>query len=234
MATNMRHFPVLTTQGMTLIDQVVTNGAQLELSTIQVGAGAYSEREQTVDNLKSKTQLKSSKNAYWISGVTVDSKANPPRITAKALISNKINGQSVVSSGYRIMEVGLFGRIKGSTDGFKLIAIDIVGDHTDPIKNDYIPVYDGSEHNQVVNIVYEFSLAFSGADTTEVEFSESSFYLAEDGAALEEQVAALEENKVGTVKPLLYIDTQAAASTVDGQLTAALTALGWLNDVIVS
>lgn len=40
--------------------------------------------------------------------------------------------------------------------------------------------------------------------------------------------------KVDKTTPLVNLDTQAAASTVDGQLTAALTALGWLNDVVES
>ena len=40
--------------------------------------------------------------------------------------------------------------------------------------------------------------------------------------------------KVDKTTPLINLDTQAAASTVDGQLTAAVTALGWLNDVIES
>lgn len=44
----------------------------------------------------------------------------------------------------------------------------------------------------------------------------------------------LQDNKVDMTTPLINLDVNAAASTVDGQLTAALTALGWLNDVIES
>lgn len=54
---------------------------------------------------------------------------------------------------------------------------------------------------------------------------------------VDSSLSALESNidtKVDKTTPLLNLDTAAASSTVDGQLTAALTALGWLNDVIVS
>lgn len=44
----------------------------------------------------------------------------------------------------------------------------------------------------------------------------------------------LQDNKVDMTTPLINLDVNAAASTVDGQLTAALTALWWLNDVIES
>lgn len=41
----------------------------------------------------------------------------------------------------------------------------------------------------------------------------------------------LQDNKVDMTTGLINLNTQASASTVDGALTASLTALGWLSDV---
>lgn len=54
---------------------------------------------------------------------------------------------------------------------------------------------------------------------------------AKQGKNLKDLVDDLDDNKVDITAPLIDLDTQAAASTVDGALTAALTALGWLSDV---
>ena len=72
-----------------------------------------------------------------------------------------------------------------------------------------------------------------GTGTVETSLSSLEAVTAANSADIATHTEAIAE-KVDMTTPLLNLDTQAAASTVDGQLTAALTALGWLSDVIES
>lgn len=74
-------------------------------------------------------------------------------------------------------------------------------------------------------------------DENKVDISSIADDLTTDDAAKvlsAKQGKILQDNKVDMTTPLINLDVNAAASTVDGQLTAALTALGWLSDVIES
>lgn len=80
---------------------------------------------------------------------------------------------------------------------------------------------------------YDSSQIVRGTGTVETSLSSLEAVTAANSADIATHTEAIAE-KVDMTTPLLSLDTQAAASTVDGALTAALTALGWLSDVIES
>lgn len=80
---------------------------------------------------------------------------------------------------------------------------------------------------------YTADMIIRGTGTVDSSIGALEAVTATNSANIQTNTDAIAE-KIDQTTPLLYLDTTAAASTVDGQLTAALTALGWLNDVIES
>lgn len=80
---------------------------------------------------------------------------------------------------------------------------------------------------------YTADMIIRGTGTVDSSIGALEAVTATNSANIQTNTDAIAE-KVDQTTPLIELDTTAAASTVDGQLTAALTALGWLNDVIVS
>lgn len=80
---------------------------------------------------------------------------------------------------------------------------------------------------------YDSEQIVRGTGTVETSLASLETVTAANSANIAANATAI-ATKVDKTTPLIDLDTQAAASTVDGALTAALTALGWLSDVVES
>lgn len=234
-----RNLSVITDAGAAVIAECVYNSKKVVFTEMRIGSGAYEESEITQANLRAKTQLKSEKNTYKISRVELDNAGDGyEKIRVSAGFSNydNVNQTGIVSTGYFITEVGVYGKVQGE-DTNVLLAICVIGDPNHIELNDYMPAYDSQF--APVHIMQDVFMAFPGAGDSIIGVG-GAFYLAVDGEELENRMdsvesraTALETDKVDRTTPTYYLDTNAALSSIDGALYAAITALGWASDVII-
>lgn len=235
-------FAMITSLGEALAAQTIAHGAALEFYEAQVGEGNH-EDNWNLAHFRGCTQLISAKNRYKFSKIDVRKSSidgtDISTVQLKFIASNYdwSSSQSIVNTSYYMREIGIFAREEGTNDTPILFAIAAFKDSASgPI--DIMPAYNAILGE--TQFLEHFALTFNGHITGTISILGAA-YLAEDGEALEGRmdsvegrVTAVETDKVDMTDALINLDTNAAASTVDGKLTAALTALGWLSDVIES
>lgn len=244
----------ITKNGEDLLMETMSEGSEIEISYAATGTGNWPDNLKTKEYIRNYTDryldnsLMNQKNQYPISRFNVyltleqgsDYTVNHKQAVIEFLATNydMTTQTELVDTDYRITEIGIFAKKKNTEDVPILFAIGVFASTPHSGFYDIMPAYDASLG--AVQIKEIFYLKFPGGADVTVNVTGAA-YLAEDGIALEgrmdaveDRVTAVETDKVDMTTPLLNLDTQAAASTVDGQLTAALTALGWLNDVIES
>ena len=175
---------IITTAGAVLLQRVELGQASLEVVKIVVGDGVYSAAERTPANLKARTALKSKRNEYTPSSVTVTSEDS---IKITALISNldPVTEQPIITSGYFINEVGVICKENGGgSDTECLYCIAITTGNT----GDYMPAYAGGGAAQITQDIY---LTVGNAATTYVNAAGAAF-LATEGQNLKTRVADIE------------------------------------------
>ena len=241
----------ITQKGEDLILETVSEGSAIEMSYAAIGAGDWPDESKTKSYIRNyadrylNDQLMDQKNQYPISRfnvykVVTSTSAEHKRAVVEFLATNydQTTQTALVDTDYRITEIGIFAKKKDTSDVPILFAIGVFVSEPTSAYYDIMQAYDASLGP--VQIKEIFYLEFPGGADVTVTVTGAA-YLAEDGIALEgrmdaveDRVTAVETDKVDMTDALINLDTTAAASTVDGQLTAALTALGWLNDVIES
>ena len=176
---------VITDAGAALLARVQTGEASLEITKVVVGDGVYSAAEKQESSLRTRTTLKSQRNVYTPSSVSISS-AIAIKITT--LISNvdPVTGDPLVTSGYFLNEIGVYCKEHGgasSTECLYCIAV------TAGEVGDYMPAYAGGGAAQITQDVY---LTTGNAAATYVNIAGAA-YLASDAAILETRVADLEQ-----------------------------------------
>ena len=130
------------------------------------------------------------------------------------------NGENADGTGAQVNEISIQYRESGASTWTTLTTLtNVSGTNTS---------YTSTGDLFATSKAYDIKITFTDNNTS-VEFlsfiSKSSFIWKVDN---------VNNRFIFGVDVLLPLDTDAAAGTVDGDLTAALTALGWLNDVVVN
>lgn len=129
---------VVTDAGTELLIKAQFGEAAIEFTRIAVGDGIYMEEEKDTKILQQATGLKSMKNTFGISGITISSE-NSVKITALITNYNIITEEVLVTEGYYINEIGLYAREKGAEGTEILYSLAVSsGQH-----GDFLPGYDG-------------------------------------------------------------------------------------------
>ena len=175
---------VITAAGAALLLRVETGEAALEVTKIVVGDGVYSAAERTAANLRQRTALKSARNTYTPSHVSIVSEDS---IKITTLISNldPVTEQPLITSGYFINEIGVYAKEEGGASSTEVLyCIAVTGGDT----GDYMPAYAGGGAAQITQDIY---LTVGNAATTYVNAAGAAF-LATEGQELKTRVADLE------------------------------------------
>lgn len=190
---------VITDAGLVLLDRVQAGTASIQFTRMVTGDGTYTTDEKTSSALQKYTGLKSEKNSYPLSSVSI---APNGGVKLAALITNQdpASGTTLVSEGYYINEIGLFAREKDGADSTEVLySITVArGDN-----GDYMPPYGG---DTPVQIVQEYHAKVSNTTSVTIN-SAGAVMLAEDaqrefedlkrmigeGGAIEDKTLTFEE-----------------------------------------
>lgn len=135
--------------GKQLIAQAIAGTITLEFTGLATGSGTYTAGERTKAAMQARTALKSEKNRYPFSSVSI---IDNDSVQFIAMISNMDpdTQQNIVDEAYYINEIGLYGKDTDSAGAAQLIAIAITGDQ----HGSYLPPYDGSNLVEVEQTYY--------------------------------------------------------------------------------
>lgn len=138
---------VLTNLGEELLAEATAGHCQIEYVHMAIGDGSYTSAEKSVAALKARTALKSQKNTYAFSSVTVE---NENCVTLIALLTNQdpATEEILVTTGYYINEVGIFAKRVGEDDSAAVLySIAVTASSTG--SGDYMPPYNGVSRAEI-------------------------------------------------------------------------------------
>lgn len=141
---------VMTDDGVALLTKAQAGEIQIEFTRMATGNGEYTEDEKTLAIIQKCTELKSLKNSYPLSGISVF-KEHSVKITAFIMNYDAVRKEVLVSEGYYINEIGLFAKPQGGADDTEIlysVAIT-VGD-----RGDFMPPYNGYNVAQITQDYY--------------------------------------------------------------------------------
>lgn len=190
---------VITDAGLSLLDKVQAGTASIQFTRMATGNGTYTANEKTSSALQKYTGLKSEKNSYPLSSVSIVPDGG---VKLTVLITNQdpASGTTLVDEGYNINEIGLFAKEKGGADSTEVLySITVARGDT----GDYMPPY---ETGAPVQIVQEYHAKMGNATSVTIN-SAGAVMLAEDaqrefedlkrmigeGGAIEEKTLTFEE-----------------------------------------
>lgn len=157
------------------------NGETVEFTKLVVGDGVYTEAESTPDALRKAISLKSPKQQFGVSSVSM---VDNEKIVASTVITNY-----ELEDGYTIRELGLYARIKGNPESEGLIAVSLAE------IEDTLPAYDGKA---VSRIISRFQFTVSDSDTVQLSYLHDPVALVED---VDAKIADL-QSKINDTKDL--------------------------------
>lgn len=206
------------------------NGETIEFTKLVVGDGVYSDSESAPEFLRKMISLKSPKQQFGVSSVSM---VENEKIVASTVITNY-----ELEEGYTIRELGLYARIKDDPESEGLVSLSLAE------IEDTFPAYDGKV---VSRIISRFQFAVSDSDTVQLSYLHDPVALVED---VDAKIAVLKkaiedadknENLLGLIEgftpkqitfnqdgSITSVGTTATMHTVfneDGSITATLTFL---------
>lgn len=157
------------------------NGETVEFTKLVVGDGVYAEAEATPDVLRKMISLKSPKQQFGISSVSI---VDNEKIVASTVITNY-----ELEDEYTIRELGLYARIKGDPESEGLVSLSLAE------IEDTLPAYDGKA---VSRIISRFQFTVSDSDTVQLSYLHDPVALVED---VDAKIADL-QNEIDNAKAL--------------------------------
>lgn len=137
---------VMTNAGARLLTRAQAGEIKIELTRIVTGNGSYTAAEKTLAALQERTALKSQKNSYPLSDIDIFSDYS---VKVTALITNQdpVTRETLVTQGYYINEMGLYGKPAGAEDSAEVLySITVTaGDN-----GDFMPPYNGYNPAQII------------------------------------------------------------------------------------
>lgn len=137
---------VMTNAGARLLTRAQAGEIKIELTRIVTGNGSYTAAEKTLAALQERTALKSQKNSYPLSDIDIFSDYS---VKVTALITNQdpVTRKTLVTQGYYINEMGLYGKPAGADDSAEVLYSITV---TAGENGDFMPPYNGYNPAQII------------------------------------------------------------------------------------
>lgn len=183
------HNAVMTNAGARLLSRAQTGEIKIEFTRIAVGDGSYLPEEKTLGALQKRTTLKSLKNSYTLSNIDTFSD-HSVKVTALITNQNPVTGQTLVTAGYYINEMGLFAKIKGGADSTEVLysITTTTGDN-----GDFMPPYNGYNPAQIIQDY--FATVNNSAEIT-IQMNTGAVALVEDLDATYQKAAGYTDQKI--------------------------------------
>lgn len=226
---------IMTDSGAALLTRAQAGACKMEFTRIAVGDGIYTEEEKEPGILQQQNELKSPRNAYALSDISVN---NTYSVKVTALISNQnpVTGEALITSGYYINEMGLYAREADNEAAPEILySIAVVSGET----GDFMPPYNGFNPVQIIQDYY--ATVNNSADVT-ILVGSGAVALAEDLLELKEKVDSFingESEKLASQEDLDAVvkDVEAIKTTIRDhpktsvtQMDLAIPTSGWVED----
>lgn len=142
---------VITNAGAQLITRVqLGENIKIEFTRIAVGDGVYTEYEKEMSYLQEQIELKSQKNSYTLSDISIQSE-HSIKVTAVIANQNAATGEALIDEGYYINEIGLFARFTDGENSAEVLYSIAV---TSGENGDFMPPYNGYSPAQIIQDYY--------------------------------------------------------------------------------
>lgn len=163
---------VITHTGVNMLANDIAGIGNIEFIKMVTGAGEYTEEEKAKNALKERTALKDPRQEFAFNAIEVKSDRS---VLLKSVISNVM-----LEEGYRITEVGVYAREKGTEGSGFLYSLTLA------IEADFLPPFDGEAP---LEIVQEYYATVSDSAAVSIVSAPGVFALYEDMKALESTVS---------------------------------------------
>ena len=188
---------VMTDDGAALLARAEAGQIRLQFIAIAVGDGVYTEPEKTLEALQARTALKSEKNRYSLSDISVYAERS---VKVTALITNQdpVTKEALVTEGYYINEIGLFAKAEGADDSTAVLYSIAV---TAGENGDYMPPYNGYNPAQITQ---DWIVTVNNVATVTIQ-STGAALLVEDANKMLDDTTRI-KYKIGIDNGLVYIE----------------------------
>ena len=188
---------VMTDDGAALLARAEAGQIRLQFIAIAVGDGVYTEPEKTLEALQARTDLKSEKNRYSLSDISVYAERS---VKVTALITNQdpVTKEALVTEGYYINEIGLFAKAEGADDSTAVLYSIAV---TAGENGDYMPPYNGYNPAQITQ---DWIATVNNVATVTIK-STGAALLVEDANKMLDDTTRI-KYKIGIDNGLVYIE----------------------------
>ena len=168
---------VITNDGKNMLMRDMIGIGNIEFVKMVAGAGEYSGEERKRNVIEQRTSLKDQRQEFPFNAIEI---ASEKSVLLKSVITNKD-----LEEGYRITEVGIYAREKGSDGEGILYSMALA------IEADFLPPYNGLNPTEITQ---EYYVTVSNASIVSIVSDEKTFALYDDLIALENKVTIMEEN----------------------------------------
>lgn len=188
---------VMTDSGVSLLTQAQAGKIKIEFTRIAVGNGSYTTEEKTMAKLQLAKALKSEKNSYTLSDISIYSDY---AVKVTALITNQdpVTKDTLVTAGYYINEIGLFAKPADGKDSEEVLYSIAVSSGTN---GDFMPPYNGYNPAQITQDYYA-TVNNSGAVTINTA---GAAMLVEDAFILRDD-STNQKCKFGIDNGMIYVE----------------------------
>jgi hypothetical protein len=187
----------MTDDGAALLARAEAGQIRLQFIAIAVGNGVYTEPEKTLEALQARAALKSEKNRYSLSDISVYAERS---VKVTALITNQdpVTKEALVTEGYYINEIGLFAKAEGADDSTAVLYSIAV---TAGENGDYMPPYNGYNPAQITQ---DWIATVNNVATVTIQ-STGAALLVEDANKMLDDTTRI-KYKIGIDNGLVYIE----------------------------
>lgn len=206
---------VMTNAGANLLTRAQAGEITIQFTRVVTGDGIYNPEEKYISALQELTELKSQKNSYPISRISVFTK-NSVKITAYITNQDPVTGEALVSTGYHINEMGLFAKEKDGDSSTEVLysVTTIAGD-----KGDFMPPYNGYNPAQIIQ---DYIVTVNNTTDVTIQTGIGAVALAEDLESLRNIVAesnkAIQEMEKSVDETLPLLKAENPTSETNGKL----------------
>ncbi len=165
---------VMTDGGAHLLTMAQAGEIRIQFTRMAIGNGVYSEEEKTLSALQSASALKSEKNSYALSNVSVFSE-HSVKITAIITNQDPVTHETLIHEGFYINEIGIFAKPEGDDGNQNEVLYSLAV--TSGNNGDIMPPYNGYHPAQIIQ---EYYVAVNNSAQVTIMAGNGAAALAED------------------------------------------------------
>lgn len=154
---------IITSAGMNLVANDIAGIENIEFVKLVSGSGEYTEEEKSRTALMERTELKEQKQEFDFNTIEVKSEKS---VLLKSVISNRD-----LQEGYRITEIGVYARKKGTEGDGILYSVALA------IEHDFLPPFNGLNPSEIIQ---EYYATVSNAENVTIVAKTGAYALQED------------------------------------------------------